>query len=245
MGSEVLDHESFKLFHHPAKQKKHAETILLIHHMGGSHRTTNRHSRYFNRLGYDCVSFDLLLGTNLKNLFLHPLLKKGTKGVFTIWTKQIEEILNKVPGPKIICSFSGPSLSALVAAAPRTDIVKVICDGGPFTNIYENSRHVFDLEMNVTHPLLNSTLAFVATVVWGYRPLRKLHKALEAWSPNVPILSIRGLKDPIVTIESIRSVFRPHPNLPLMVLEIDEGTHLNGLRDHRDLYTQIVTKFLS
>lgn len=244
MGSKVVGSKNFRLHHFPASKKQNKPTVVFIHHMGGNHRTPARHVRLFNRWGYDCVTFDLLLGTNLKNLYLHPLIRKLPHGVFEIWYEQIIHVLSEVPGTKIVFSFSGPSLAALRACHSRQDVQHMICDGGPFEDIYKNTRHFFEHEMNVRQNALNKVAAFVGSALWGYRPLDKLHGALDAWNSRIPILSIRGEADPIVAIESIRKVFAPHPHLPLEVHEISKGAHLNGLRDFGIEYEAALAQFL-
>ena len=243
--SEVLTPEGFKLYFHKAHKKKYKPTVVFIHHMWGSHRTTGRHYRYLNDKGFDCVSFDLLLGSSKINyLDYHPLYLYLYKGVFYVWTRQIRSILNFIDGQKILYGFSGPALSTFWAAHGRDDIVKIICDGGPFHKIYQNSRNMFYHEKGIANPLLNSTLSALGTASWGYQPLKKLHKILSNWNTQVPILSIRGVEDPIVKIDSIDQVFRPHKNLPLEILELRHGKHLDGLRDFPDEYGKSLLPFI-
>ena len=213
--------------------------------MYGNHKTTWRHYRYLNDLGFDCVTFDLLFGSNkLTYKDLHPEMRFGYKGVFYVWTRQIRSILDHLPGDKIIYAFSGPSLSAFWASDNRSDVIKLICDGGPFHDIYKNSRNFFYHELNVKNPTLNKISSFLGSAIWGIGPLQKLHNVLENWNSEIPILSIRGIEDNIVDIKSIRSVFEPHEKLDLKILELDKGKHLDGMRDFSDLYTSTISPFL-
>ena len=141
MGSEILEVKNgLKLYRYKAENKKNDCTVVFIHHMWGSYKTTWRHVQLLNSLGYDCVTFDLLLGSNLKKLKWNPLLRYTHLGVFYIWTRQIRLILNGIEGDKIMYGFSGPSLSCFWAADKRNDIRKIICDGGPFHEIYKNTK---------------------------------------------------------------------------------------------------------
>ena len=167
MGSEVLTPEGFKLHYHPAQKKKYKETIVFVHHMWGNHKTTWRHYRYLNEKGFDCVSFDLLLGADLKNQNWHPEMKYIYKGVFYVWTRQIRSILDSVEGDKIVYAFSGPALSAIWASENRNDVKKLICDGGPFHEIYRNSRNFFYHELGIKNPTLNKVSTFFGTAIWG------------------------------------------------------------------------------
>jgi pimeloyl-ACP methyl ester carboxylesterase len=244
VGSEVLTPEGIKVYFHPAKKKKYKERVVMIHHMGGNHKTTWRHFRHLNDKGFDCVSFDLLLGSGTKNVHWNPLLKKIYKGVFYVWTNQIRSVLNHIEGDKIIYAFSGPSLSAFWAAHGRKDIKKFICDGGPFHDIYENTKNFFREEAGIHQKQINAVSAYLGTTVWGFKPLDKLHRVLRLWPSNIPILSIRGVEDNIVNIDSIREVFEPHPQLDLQTLELRHGKHLDGIRDFPVEYNQVLLPFI-
>jgi pimeloyl-ACP methyl ester carboxylesterase len=212
--------------------------------MWGNHRTTWRHYRYLNDKGFDCVSFNLLLGSTPKKFSWHPDLRYFYKGVFYLWTRQIRSVLDHVEGEKIVYGFSGPSLSAFWACHNRGDILKVVCDGGPFHHVYGNTRNFFRYVVGIKQPWLNKLAAFVGAAIWGYRPLDKLHKVLRSWSPAIPILSIRGVQDEIVAINSIRQVFEPHGNLQVSTLELEAGRHLNGMRDFPEPYCKSLLTFL-
>jgi pimeloyl-ACP methyl ester carboxylesterase len=247
VGSEVITSENFKIFHHPADEKKFPETVVLVHHMWGNRNSTWRHYRLLNEMGYDCISFDLLMGSRHKDkATYHPYIAKYIyRGVFYLWHKQITSILDEIEGDKIVYAFSGPSLSAFWACGKRTDIKKIICDGGPFKRIYHNTKNFFRYEVGITLPILNPLASFFGTSIWGVGPLDKLDRVLKAWDPKVPILSIRGIKDNIVHIDSMREVFTDHTHLDLSVLELPDGKHLDGLREFPDEYKASLEKFLS
>jgi pimeloyl-ACP methyl ester carboxylesterase len=243
VGSEVLTPDRFPIHWHRAKEKKHPETVVFIHHMWGNHRTTARHFRFLTEQGYDCVSFDLLFGSKPAASY-HPEMRFFYRGVFYIWTRQIRSILNAIEGDKIVFAFSGPSLSAFWACDQRTDIKKFICDGGPFHDIYENTRNFFREELGIRQKHLNAMATFFGASIWGYQPLVKLHKVLNQWPKTTPILSIRGVKDNIVALKSIRAVFEPHPDLDVSSLELPEAKHLNGMRDFPEEYKSSLLEFL-
>lgn len=244
MGSEVLTKDGFRLYYHPSSKKKYKATVVFVHHMWGNHKTTWRHYRYLNDKGFDCVTFDLLMGSNSRNFKFHPLMKFFYKGVFYIWSRQIRSILDSVKGDKVVFAFSGPSLSTFWACNGRTDILKLICDGGPFDHIYKNSRNFFRIEFGITNRYLNAVVTWIGSLIWGYKPLPKLHKVLFQWSRSVPILSIRGCKDNIVALDSIRSIFNRHKNLRLEELELPYGKHLDGMREFPDQYCKTLMPFL-
>ena len=43
----------------PSPEKKFRETIILVHHFGGSYHSLKRHQQFYNDLGFDCVGFNL------------------------------------------------------------------------------------------------------------------------------------------------------------------------------------------
>ena len=245
VGSKVLSSEGFRLHRHPASFRRFDETVVFIHHFQGSNKTPWRHYRYLNDKGFDCITFDLLLGSDqLKVTDYHSFYRYLPKGVFYIWKRQIQDIFDSIEGNKIAYGFSGPALSMLWACQERSDIKKVVCDGGPFDNIYQNSRRMFEVEKGISNPLLNKVSAAFGTAAWGYRPVRRLHQILKNWNLNVPILSIRGIIDPIVQVDSIRRVFAPHTFLNIQTLELRFGKHLDGLRDFPEEYCKTLLPFI-
>ena len=246
VGSKITSTTSagFTLYHHKATEKKYKETVVFVHHMYGNHKTTWRHYRLLNDMGYDCITFDLVMGSQLKGSAKHPYLKYLYRGVFYLWSKQIRSILDEIEGDKIIYAFSGPALSAFWAAGTRTDIKKFICDGGPFKRIWRNTRNFFYHELGIKNPTLNKISSFFGVSIWGIGPLEKLDRVLKRWNTDIPILSIRGIKDNIVHIDSMREVFTPHEHLKLTVVEFPEGKHLDGLREFYEEYKSRLIDFL-
>lgn len=244
LGTEILTTEDFRYHYHKAKNKRYRPVVVFVHHMWGNYKTTARHIKLLNEKGFDCVSFNLLMGSNRPQFLNHSDVKYIYKGVFYIWTRQIRSVLNHLSGEKIVYAFSGPSLSAFWACDGRSDVVKLICDGGPFHNIYSNTRNFFYHELSIKYSPLNKVAAFAGTSIWGFKPLEKLHDVLSYWKKSVPILSIRGIDDHIVSIDSIREVFDSHDNLNIEVLEIPHGTHLDGLRDFPAQYKKVMLPFI-
>ena len=235
-----------------ARKKTKNKTVVFVHHVGGSHKSTKRHSSLLNEKGFDCVCFDLFLGfrsiefssiAKIQKILRNPLLRFLHRGLFYVWSQQIQEVLDKVEGDKILYCFSAPCLSGLWAASNRQDVKKVICDGGPFAQLYKNSKNFFGFQLGLQQKQINALVSFFGIAFWGYRPLSKLHRILSQWQGK-PILSIRGEEDSMVFIDSIRSVFEPHCHLDLKVLEIQGGGHLNGLRDFPEIYTKTLFDFL-
>lgn len=218
-------------------------TVIFTHNMWGNHKVPLRHIRMFNDMGYDCVTFDLYKATTIKDTLAFQL-KSPHRFLYQDIVDQIKDVQDSIPGPKIMFSFSGPSLCALIASSERQDILANICDGGPFKEIYTCTLRMFRLQAQVpTLPLQMLTTA-VGYFFWGLNSFPHLKNALSGWPKNRPILSIRGTKDPIVFPENIAHAFDGHPQLPLTVALIPEGGHLDGLKKHSEVYKKVVTDFL-
>jgi pimeloyl-ACP methyl ester carboxylesterase len=244
VGSKIITKGGIRLYYHFSLQKTHSETIVFVHNMFGSHKSSSRHYRYLNEIGYDCVSFDLILGAKTLKNFDFKFLKYISKGVFYLWQMQIEAVLDLIEGDKIIFSFSGPCISALNAATKRTDVRKIICDGGPFGHIYSNTKNLFAKLFNISSQPLNSSISLLSSCLWGFNPIKQLHQSLDNYSDQLPILSIRGLLDEIVPIDTIDEIFKQHTHLNLTIVELPLAGHLNGLKDFPQIYKPTLLQFL-
>ena len=199
-----------------------------------------------NEMGYDCVSFDLVLASNDGTASLSPLVQKIHLSIFEVWKLQIKEVLDMVKGDKILFAFSGPSMSSLLASCQRQDVKKVICDGGPFADIQDCMINFFKEEMGIPYKTVNFALGVLtAKLAKGQTILDNIHACLSQWSPDRPILSIRGGEDPIVPSRCIEKVFHDHKDLPIEVFDLPQGKHLDGLKNFKDSYIEVVEKFLS
>lgn len=232
--------DDFPIYHFPASERKYKETVVFVHHMWGSYKSPWRHFKCLNEMGFDCVSFDLIFGSR-QTLGFHPLLRYLPMGLFYVWLKQIQRVFDQVHGDKILYCFSAPGLSGLMACENRKDIKKVICDGGPFYNLYRNSKNFFAFQ-GIKQKQLNALFS-LGFLTFGLHPLFCLSGVLNRWK-DIPILSIRNLNDTMVSIESVKKVFDPHKHLDLKILEIPIEGHLNGLRDSPEPYCKALEEFL-
>ena len=240
MNINILKND-FPLYHFPAVQKKHRETVVFVHHMWGSRKSPWRHWKCLNEMGFDCVCFDLIFGSR-QAVGFHPLLRYFPLGIFYIWFKQIQRVFDRVEGDKILYCFSAPGLPGLLACEGRSDIKKVICDGGPFYDSYKNSKNFFAFQ-GIRQKQLNTLFSLFGCPLFGYWCLFRLPGVLDRWK-KVPILSIQNLGDTVVSVESIKKVFNPHKHLNLKVFEIPTDGHLNGLKDFPELYCKALADFL-
>jgi pimeloyl-ACP methyl ester carboxylesterase len=219
-------------------------TVLLIHYTFGNDKTLQRHIELFNSLGHSCVTFNLFRGSTIKEPSPFTILD-SIKFLYLVWSEQIHEILNSLEGDKVVFSMSFPSLSGLMACHNRKDIKGYICDGGPFTDVMGSIYRLYKQQGKFSNPIWGAIL--VASGAFYLGPTANLHlqQALNSWPTEVPILSIRGGKDPVVPATHIDAIFKDHRQLNWSAFEIEEAGHLDGLKNFPDVYSQKIREFLA
>lgn len=224
-----------------AREKRFEETIVFVPFFGAKKAQLRRHAEFVNRLGFDCVLFDLKFSIDQTLVSA-----RAGFGLKHVWADQIEKILNEVPGRKIVFSFSNPSASAIEAIARRnaTDITALICDGGPSAKLLLSMVNYYRVEEPIRFAPARWLAALTGTLAWSPRFMEIIHADLRRLPKNFRILSIRGWKDPLISPDHIDQVFEPHTHLDWTKLSLPKGAHLNGLKDFRDEYAPPVTRFL-
>lgn len=232
----------------PAPDKQFKETVVFVHHFGGSVLTSKRHQQYYNGLGFDCVAFDM----PYHDLERTPLKRKTAqdfvRGIRHAWADRIEDVLRSIDGPIIVHSFSMVGGSALEAMA-RTrgkNITAWIGEGGPFLQVnacYWNYMNRFHKEAWAPVRLAGVAGSFLAMGIYNYKAHVKGYFRLI---PNrLPILSIRAWQDELVPISAIDEFFEQGENLNLEILSLPEADHLQGLKEFPEDYKPRLEKFLS
>ncbi len=230
-----------------AEQRRFEETIVFVHHYGGSRKTPKRHMSFVNELGYNAVSFDMSHHHNETSLTNLPLTKKLKFGWRHVWANEIQSVLNDIPGNKILYSFSSPSSSAFAAICDRSayDISAWVCDGGPFFDAPISFLKYVLAESSELSWYLKPAKYAMAVGLWGTVNYEKEMKELGSLIPrNFPVLSVRGWNDPLVSPRSIDAFFEAQSNLNLEVLSLPEGRHLDGMRKYPTEYKPRLTRFL-
>jgi pimeloyl-ACP methyl ester carboxylesterase len=220
---------------HRAARKMFQETIVFTPHFGGNHATTKRHREFLNELGFDCVSFDLT--------FRHPL--KLTMFI-NIWSNEIEEVLNAVPGNKIMYTFSSPSVATLAAIVEgkRKDVRAWITDSGPFFQVFHCLKKFFTYITPIAPAKRDLVTAVGFVQIGGIGFESRVKRQFEKFPREIPILSIRAGKDRLVPIAAIDAFFAAGENLNFQRFELPEAQHLEGLKVFPDLYKARVKEFL-
>ncbi len=230
----------------PAPTKRFRQTVVFVHHFGGSQRTVLRHIKLVNTLGFDAVRFNLSFN-ELKLGAALPIASNLRFGASHVWVDQIEAILNALPGRKILYSFSMPSIGALGAIAHRKayDIDGWVCDGGPFLQLLRCTWNLLSQEYNVANPILRLFYSGLAYFMFGGGTELAVPLWMQSLPAKFPVLSIRGEKDPLVPISAIEDVFAFGPQIELQRLSLTDGGHLDGLKKFPDVYDPTVRAFLT
>lgn len=229
-----------------APNKVFKETIVFVHHFGGSKRSVLRHVKFVNDLGFDAIRFTLTFNSALPNREL-PITADAKFGFRHMWTDEIEAVLNSVHGPKIVYSFSMPSNSALEAISRRgaSDISAWICDGGPFAELPRCTWNLYSHEYTVKSKVLRTAMTAYSLFLYGFGFESSLATTFARLPKNFPTLSIRGWDDPLVPPSAIDRVFSYQENLKLQRLALPSGRHLDGLKRFPDEYKSRVREFLN
>ncbi len=229
-----------------AKQRRFSETVVFVHHFGGSRRTVLRHVRLVNDLGFDAIRFDLIFNKADQGDRL-PITGDLHWGIRHVWANQIESILNSIPGRKILFAFSMPAASAMQAIARRHggDVAGLVCDSGPFLQVPLCTWNLYKEQYQVKSRILRAGYTGLSMLLWGLRFEEQIKKTLAGIKRDFPVLSIRGWQDSLVPQSAIDELFDLQDHLDLEVLSLPEAGHLTGLRDFPQEYAARVQKFLN
>lgn len=234
-----------------ARERRFPEVVVLVHHFGGDKRSTLRHGRMMNDLGYDCVRFSLKrhLGAGRSNpgFAALPVASDLRWGIRGVWAAQISSVLDSIEQTKIVYSLSMPTACAIEAIARRgaRDVSALICDGGPFLELRRCVRNLYEIEYKVRPRVALEIATFASLLFWGPGFKRDLTARLDEIPPGFRVLSIRGLRDPLVPESAIDAVWALKRHLSVQTLRLPEGAHLDGLKRFPTEYIEAVKSFLS
>lgn len=231
----------------PSANRRFEETVVFVHHFGGTRLSSKRHQDFVNELGFDCVAFDLPYQNPKRFPKSKQTLRDLARGFRHAWADQIEEVLDSIEGPKILFSFSMPGGATLEAISRRQsrDISSWVCEGGPFLSVaqcYWNYMNRFYPSLWL--PLKASAVAacFLSMGIYNYK--RDVKRYFQELPSGFPALSIRAWQDKLVPISAIDSFFSHQNHLELEILSVPEADHLEGLREYPEDYKPRLSKFL-
>jgi pimeloyl-ACP methyl ester carboxylesterase len=213
--------------------------IILVPFFQAKPSQLQRHRNFLEELGYEVIQVALSYNWRPK---ISSRYEFGMKG---IWTDEIEQILNRVPGDKIIFSFSNPSAAAISAIVRRraSDIKALICDSGPSGDFHKSIvgllRHQYKVPSLILYPL---SIGFY--LVWSPNWNESLKQDVERLPVGFPILTIQGWKDVLISSHQIEKAFESAKQIDRIKLVLPEAGHLNGLKKNPELYKPAVESFL-
>lgn len=246
-----------------AKNKKYAETVLFVPFFGSEQRELFRHIKFITDLGYDAVVFSLqktpaILDFSqgvltplkkwkeLSETLRLPVSSQMKFGLKHVYADQIENMLNLIPGKKIVFAFSNPGAAAIEALARRhcTDVTGVVFDSGPSGKFVDSFLNLCKFDWKIHSLPLRMVMAPLLSFAWSPHLHKDVQEHLNKFPKGFKILSVRGWKDRLIPPDHIDAIFDPHPELDWRKLSLPETDHLVGLRDFREEYAPVVEKFL-
>ena len=237
-----------KVTYFHSAHRRFQELVVFVPFFGSHERDLQQHLDMVNELGYDAVAFDFAVSP--QSYIFSPRLARKTKvGLLYLWADEIEDVLDSFVEPKILYTFSGPAAAAFHALVARmkresgTDVKAMICDSGPFLNIWGSIWSFLKNEYKI--PFIARVPAlFLSVAIWGHDHADVLQNDLHALPSQFPILSIRGWNDPLIPPSLIDEVFESVKQINLQVFALPEASHLDGLRLFKKEYSLRVQRFL-
>lgn len=247
--------------------------VLLVPFFGGEPHQLKRHVLFLNGLGFDAAIVPLKLPSFSDPR--PPLSRDGLLGLKHVWADRIEDALVELNQPSILFTFSSPSASAIEVIArsfrtarsvgptffqhagqllwgkvhsntpPSISVRAIISDSGPFVKLWScNWKYMFH-EAGIEFPPLRGAATAASVLIWGPDYEKTLDEDLRLIGPKVPMLSIRGWSDKLVSIEAMDKAFPHDANLNLKVVSIPGAGHLDALKKFPEIYEPAVEKFLA
>jgi hypothetical protein len=257
----------------PSPQRTFAPIILFVPFFGGTSTQLKRHIQFVNELGFDAASVELqipnlkyprppvsrdgLLG--LKHLWADRIEEAISK-------VRSPMILYSFSSPSASCfeaiarswgsernqgqwmfKFAGKIFSEGKYWKKRTDnsrILGIVCDSGPFVNLMSCNWKYMYHEAGIKFAPLRGLATLASVLLWGPDYEKSLFSDLKSIGPRLPILSIRGWTDKLVSMEAMDRAFPKEAQVNLKVLSIPEAGHMDGLKKFSKTYEPAVAAFL-
>jgi len=218
--------------------------IFFVHFYGGNKKALQRHVKFINRIGFDAFAFNAK--DQIKSFRDLPFTAHGSFGLKHAVADQIEDQLNRLPGQKVIFSFSNPTAAAIESMVRRNchDVVGLIADSGPSGHYLRSAMNLFHQEKSFGFLPLRIALAPFLSMFWSPSLHLDIHKDLEKLPENFPVLTIQCGQDQLIPPDHIDEVFARHHQLNWQKLILPKAEHLTGLRDFATDYEPAVEKFL-
>jgi predicted alpha/beta hydrolase family esterase len=230
---------------HSSPESALKPTLIFVPFFGGESTSLKKHFEFATALGLQWKFVDL--NFDFLKFAMKPISARAHQfGMKSQWADQIELVLNETPGPKILFSFSTPTVAAIECIRRRHghDVLALIADGGPSGELWNSIMNLMNSESKFPTWALRATLTTAATFCVEAKFKNISFDDLQQFPENFQILSIRGWKDPLISPRQIDMVFAPHSQLKWQKLSLPEGGHLNGLKAFPEDYKSGVERFL-
>ena len=222
-----------------------ATTVVFVHHFGGNQKATLKHQRLMREFGFAVHAIDLPRSEipTWRGRWPH-FMYLDSKRTVREWSEELERALDAISGPKIVFTFSFPSVTvpALLARSPRADVRGWICDGGPFLDTFRSQFALLTWSGEKGWRKVALALA-TYTLMGGPRYWARVARWTKELDPDLPILSFRADADLLVPPEAIENFFATNPALHPQVHRFPKLGHLEGLRKRPEEYAARVHKF--
>ena len=239
---ELIKDLNFNLY--PAAKKKFRHRVFIVHFFGGNQRKLLRHIRLLNQLGLDVYAIDLSYRKNLVYKKI-PKLKNEAFKVRSIWSQEIKEALDYIPGPVITYGFSGPSACLIEVAVQNKKVEGLISDSGPFTHLLQCNYNLAKVEFGLNKTWLRALSCLLMSPLWDLKHTEKLLKDLSNLPKGTPYLSFQPMLDKVVPVDYMQDVFtRSKHELNLSVCKIKQAGHLEGLKKDPENYRKALQSWL-
>lgn len=245
MNIEKLEIPHHGIFH-PARGSAHKPVVIFVHHYGGNNQTTKRHVRFVNALGFDAISFTATYNDMKPGHFAYPRSRFGRWGLRHCWAEEILDVVGAIDRSFILYSFSSLSNSAIEAVVlGEKKPLAWICDGGPFLMDWERLKSYGKVVVGVRNPVALAIGTVFSYLIWdSYHLQNDLKNWLDVFPENLPVLSFQGEIDPLVPPKFTQAVFNLSARVQPKVCLIPGGLHLDGLKNHREVYAPVLREFL-
>lgn len=204
-----------------------------------------RHLQFFDELGFDVVLVNI--SNQPKDMFKKIFSNKYGPGLIHTWRYEIEYAFDQFTEDKVIYSFSNPCLAALMSISKRSkqDIKGLICDSGPAGDFKASAKGLVSYFFKINSYPLKIIFSLVSVPIFYGRRESQIHDFMKNFPTHIPILSLRGWKDQLISPESIDKIFNPHKNLDWTKLSFPSVGHLEALKLEPDKYKKEIRAFLT
>jgi pimeloyl-ACP methyl ester carboxylesterase len=174
------------------------------------------------------------------------LFYRGRFGLKHLYAHMLSFYLDQLPAPKIVFAFSNPSAAAIEVIYDRSkekrfDVVGLVCDSGPSAAFVRSAWNLAIKVQNRQYKLMGLFAFF-----WSFRLHNEIRFQLKRFPKGFPILSIRGMKDPIIPPWHIEKAFK---NLDRFVnvetKEFPEAGHLDACKTDPETYKEYLKTWLT